>query len=75
MHPALQPLSDTVTKTRGTMASAAALIAGFAARLQAGIDAALADGVTPDALVELTDLKTGLDTSETELATAVAANP
>lgn len=75
MHPALQPMTTSVTNARGSMSSATVLINGFSAKLQAGIDAALADGVSPDALVELTDLQSQLDAGTSELAAAVAANP
>ncbi len=67
-------LSAEVAEEVTVMKSAEALISGFAARLQAGIDAALAGGATATELAALAQLKTDLDTGGTALAAAVEAN-
>jgi hypothetical protein len=74
-HASLAPLTNSVTNAKGAMASAVVLIGGIAAKVQAGIDAALADGVSADALIELTELQASLDADTQALAAAVAANP
>lgn len=72
--PLLQELTDEVAEEVTIMNSATVLINGFAARLQAGIDAALAGGATAEELAVLSTLKTDLDTQGTALAAAVSAN-
>ena len=63
----LETLTAKVEEARGTMASAAVLIRGF----KAALDAAIAAG-NPQALL---DLSASLDEKEDELAAAVAENP
>lgn len=61
----LQSLTTEVQETKGIMASAKALIVGFAQKLEeAGTDKA-----------KLTALKEELNSGSEELATAMAANP
>lgn len=67
-------LEAEVTEEVTIMGSATALINGFGARLQAGIDAALKDGATAAELQVLTKLKTDLDAGGAALAAAVSAN-
>lgn len=61
--------SETVTS------SAVTLIEGFAAQLQAAIDAATAAGATPEQIASLVALGDSLSTSTDALAAAVAAAP
>lgn len=74
-HPILGTLSDEVTQSKGVMRSATLLIDGFAAKLQAGIEAALAAGATKEELDGLIGLEAELEAERVELARAVAANP
>lgn len=71
----LADLTAEVNQTTGIMASATALIDGFGAKLQAAVDAAIANGATEAELAPLNDLVTALDTEGNKLATAVANNP
>jgi hypothetical protein len=71
----LTVLGTQVTSTTGVMASAKALIDGFAAKLAAAVAAATAAGATPAQLQAITDLGTALTTSSDALAASVAANP
>jgi hypothetical protein len=75
MSPVIDELTVEVTNATGVDASATTLINGFAARLQAGIDAALANGATAEQLAPLHDLGTALQAGSDALAAAVAANP
>lgn len=71
-------LSDeiqTVKDTEGVIDSAIALINGIAARIQAAIDAALANGATAEELQPLSDEVVALKAKSDALAAAVAANP
>lgn len=54
--------------------SAATLIRGFAAKLDAAIAAAVAAGATPAVLTQLTALSTTLKTSDDDLAAAITEN-
>ena len=63
-----------VTDAIGVMVSATTLISLFAAKLQAGIDAALAGGALAAELAPLTDLQAEVVAKKTALADAVAAN-
>ncbi len=66
---------QTVKDTEGVVDSATALINSIAVRVQAGIDAALANGATADQLQPLTDEVAALKAKSDALASAVAANP
>lgn len=70
----LADLTAQVTKATTVETSAQALIDGFGAKLQAAIDAALANGATGAELQPLKDLGTALDTESDALAASVAAN-
>lgn len=63
----LDDLTAEVTETKGIMASAKVLIEGFSVKLGEAIAAG-----NPEALVAL---KGELDSSSSELAAAIAANP
>lgn len=54
--------------------SAATLIRGFNAKLDAAVAAAAAAGATPEQLSSLEELKATLTTNDEDLAAAVAAN-
>lgn len=72
-----QPLVDLereVGETVTVLESATTLINGFQARLDAAVQAALANGATADELAPLTDLSAELDAKTNELAAAVQAN-
>ena len=73
--PVLADLAAAVERTKTVEASAVALINGFAARLQAAIDAALANGATAAELQPVVDEVAALTASSDALAAAVAANP
>lgn len=71
----IQALQADVAAEKTVVDSAVALINGFAAKLQAAIDAATAAGATAEQLQNLTDLHTSVTAQTTDLATAVANNP
>ena len=71
----IDALVTSVQNLHGTVDSAIALINGFSARLQAGIDEALANGATGAELEPLVTLKAEVDAKTQALAAAVAANP
>lgn len=71
---AITALQSQVANDTAVESSAITLINGIAARIQAAVDAALAQGATPAELQSITDLGTALTTSSTALAAAVAAN-
>ncbi len=66
-------LQDDVTALTGVVASANALIGGFAKLLADAIAAAQAAGATPQELQSLTDLSTSLEAQKDSLAAAVVA--
>lgn len=70
----LAELEAQVTKTTEVEASATILINGIAARLQAAVDAAIANGATEAELAPVAAEVTALNTSATALSEAVAAN-
>lgn len=65
-------LTAQVATTDSVMGSAAVLIDGFQARLDAGIEAALAGGATAEELAPLSTLSADLKTSTDGLAASVA---
>lgn len=71
----LADLAAAVEKTKTVEASAVVLINGIAARVQAAVDAALANGATAEELAPVTDEIAAMNAAADELATAVAANP
>jgi hypothetical protein len=73
-NPVLADLAATVAQATSVEDSAAALIGGFAARLQAAVDAAIANGATADELKPVSDEVAALKASSDALAAAVSAN-
>lgn len=71
----LTDLAAAVTKAKGAMESATTLINGIAARVQAAVDAALANGATAEELAPVSQLVTDLNTDADVLSSAVVANP
>lgn len=69
----LQPLIDKITAIEGVDDSAIAFIGGFADRMQAAVDAALANGATAEQLVPVSDLVTEAKAKSDALAAAIAA--
>ncbi len=72
--PILADLAAEVTATTTVMASAAALIRGIAARVQAAVDAALANGATAEELAPVQAEVDALKASETDLGAAISEN-
>lgn len=74
-NPTLDALAAQVTATNGVIDSATTFINGVAARIQAAVDAALANGATADQLAPVNDEITALKAKSDALAAAIAANP
>lgn len=74
-NPILSDLADSVTAARGAMQSATTLINGIAARIDAAVAAAIANGATAEELAPVSAESTALKADATALSTAVAANP
>lgn len=72
-QPILDDLASTVTDAVTVMQSAELLIDGFAARQQAAVDAAIANGATAEQLAPVQAEVDALKAEKTKLATAVAA--
>lgn len=72
--PILSALEAEVTEATTVMASATALINGFAARVQTAVDAALANGATADELAPVQAEIDALNAAGEALASAVVAN-
>ncbi len=70
----LADLKAQVAKNTEVEASAVTLINGIAARIQAAIDAAIANGATEAELAPVADEVAALTASATALGDAVAAN-
>lgn len=73
-HPVIDALVAEVTADTGVMTSATLLINGFAARMDAAVQAALAGGATAEQLKPVTDEVAALKAGRDALAAAVAAN-
>lgn len=73
--PILADLTAAVANAKGAMDSATDLINGIAARIQAAVDAALANGATAAELAPVQAEIDALNQDARELADAVAANP
>ncbi len=71
----LQPVIEKVRSAIGVEKSATEFVNGFQARLQAAVDAALANGATAEELVPVSDIVTELGAQSAALAEALAANP
>lgn len=67
-------LTAAVTKATTVEKSAEALISGFGSRLDAAVQAAVANGATAEQLQPVTDLGTALDAESDALSAAVTAN-
>ena len=70
----LDDLAIAVTNSTTVAGSAVTLINGFAGRLQAAVELALANGATQAQLQPVIDEVNSLNDSSTALAAAVAAN-
>ena len=73
-NPVLDALKAQVERNTSVEKSAEILINGFAARMQAAVDAALANGATAEELAPVTDEIAALNQSAADLAAAVNAN-
>lgn len=73
-NPVLAELEKEVASDVTVMGSAATLINGFAARQQAAIDAALANGATAEQLAPVQAEVDSLKASSAALSAAVVAN-
>ena len=73
-NPVLDQLAAQVTANTTVEASAVIALNGIAARIQAAVDAALANGATAAELAPVTDEITALQGSATALSDAIAAN-
>jgi len=71
----LADLTAAVTNIVGVAQSAEAALNGVAARIQAAVDAALANGATAAELAPVQDEVNALNAEAANLAAAVAANP
>lgn len=74
-NPVIGDLIAATDKAQGVMASATTLINGFAARIQAAVDAAIANGATEEELKPVQDEVNQLNAEADALAAAVASNP
>ncbi len=74
-NPVLDTLKAQVDATVGVEASAVAALNGVAARIQAAVDAALANGATEAELAPVQAEVDALKASADALAAAVASNP
>jgi hypothetical protein len=70
----LADLEAAVTKTKTVEDSAVTLINGIAARIQAAVNAALANGATAEELAPVTAEVANLNSAADALAAAVQAN-
>lgn len=74
MNPVLAELEAAVSKATTVEASAAALIRGIAARIQAAIEKALANGATEAELAPVQTEVLSLNNASDDLAKAVEEN-
>lgn len=73
-NPVLADLAQAVTDTVGVEQSAVVALNGVAARIQAAVDAALANGATAEELAPVQDEVNNLVAAKDALAAAVAAS-
>lgn len=73
-NPILDQLAAQVTANTEVEASAVIALNGIAGRIQAAVDAALANGATAEELAPVTAEVTALQSSATALSEAIAAN-
>jgi len=71
----LTDLDAAVTNAKGAMESATVLINGIAAKVQAAVDAAMANGATAAELAPVQAQVDALNTDANALAAATVANP
>lgn len=74
-NPTIESAINEIRKTVGTMESAKVFIGGEAGRLQAAVDAALANGATAEELAPVQAEVDSMIAKTNELASAIAANP
>lgn len=72
--PILSDLEQSVTRATTVMSSATQLINGIAARIQAAVEAAVANGATSAELAPVQAEADALKASAADLSTAVQAN-
>lgn len=70
-----QSVIDQITKTKGVVQSATALISTFKSKLETAVNEALSNGATAAELEPVTTALADFATHSDELAAAVAANP
>lgn len=73
-NPILAQLTAEIEETKTVQASAVALITGFSARIQAAVDAVLANGASEADLAPIQTELDALTESSNALAAAVTAN-
>lgn len=73
-NPVLDALKAAVTRESEVVQSAVVLINGIAARVQAAVDAAIANGATAGELAPVQDEVNTMKANADALAAAVAAN-
>lgn len=71
----LGPMTEEVRNARGVIESATIYVRSTAARVQAAVDAALANGATAEQLAPVQAEVDAMNTAAAELADAIAANP
>lgn len=71
----LQEDIEQVRRTKGVIESATVLILGFAARVDAAIAQAMANGATAEELAPLSQVVDETEAAANQLAAAVAQNP
>jgi len=74
-NPVIANLEAAVTKSKGAMESATVLINGIAAKIQAAVAAAIANGATEAELAPIQAEVDALNADSDSLSAAVAANP
>jgi uncharacterized membrane protein len=73
-NPVIADVRDTVARATTVVTSATALIKGFNARMQAAVDAAIANGATAAELEPVQTEIDNFDTAAQDLAKAVTEN-
>lgn len=73
-NPTLDALAQQVKKNTDAEASAVVVLNGISSRIQAAVDAALANGATAEQLAPVTDEINALNASADALSAAVVAN-
>ena len=73
-NPILDQLTAQVTETTGVEQSAIELINGIQSRIDAAVQAAIANGATAEQLQPISDLSTAMEAQTQALAAAIQAN-